>query len=160
MQRRFLLGGLAIFLALVSLSLVSFYQNRELYLEVDQLLAPRADLPTELVHAAELRPAADALPGPAIGPRIQLRGLIDKKRVDRGTDGLSMRFWLYGQAGSLPVQYQGVVPDTFDMAETVTVSGQMTASGVFQADQLLVQCPSKYEAMPPGAEGSTVPSDD
>lgn len=154
MQRRFLLGGLAIFLALVSLSLVSFYQNRELYLEVDQLLAGGADLPTEVVHAAERQPAADAVPGQAVGPRIQLRGLIDKQRVDRGTDGLQIRFWVYGEAGSLPVLYRGVVPDTFDMAETVTVSGQMTSSGVFQADQLLVQCPSKYEAMPPGSQSA------
>jgi len=159
MQRRFLLGGLAIFLALVSLSLVSFYQNRELYLEVDQLLAPDTGLPSEVVHAAELQPAADAALGQAIGPRIQLRGLIDKGRVDRGSDGLQIRFWIYGQAGGLPVHYRGVVPDTFDMAETVTVSGQMTSSGVFQADQLLVQCPSKYEALPPGAS-KTEPSDD
>lgn len=152
MQRRFFLGTLAIFVAVAAISMVSFYQNRELYLEVDTLLAGEQPLPGEVVRAAELRPRAGTAPGKDLGPRIQLRGLVDKRSTDRGVDGLEMRFSLYGQAGAVPVHYRGVVPDTFDMAETVTVAGHMTDSGVFQADELLVQCPSKYEAVPPGKQ--------
>ncbi len=152
MQRRFVLGILAIFAALAAISMVSFYQNRELYLEVDDLLAGGAELPAEVVRAAELQPDSGTSAGASLGPRIQLRGLVDKRSTDRGADGLEMGFDLYGQKGAVPVYYRGVVPDTFDMAETVTVSGQITDSGVFLADELLVQCPSKYEAVPPGKQ--------
>ncbi len=159
MHRRFVLGALAIFAALAAISLVSFYQNRELYLEVDDLLAGAGKLPAEVVRAAELRPETGASAGAALGPRIQLRGLIDKDSTDRGADGLALGFDLYGQNGALPVYYRGVVPDTFDMAESVTVSGQLTDSGVFLADELLVQCPSKYEAVPPGKQAGPTTDD-
>ena len=50
------------------------------------------------------------------------------------------------EAGELmPVVYKGVEPGNFDQAETVVVVGRY-ADGVFQASQILVKCPSKYEA--------------
>lgn len=159
MQSRFVLGALAIFAALAAISLVSFYQNRELYLEVDDLLAGGTQLPMDVVRAAELRPQTGASAGASLGPRIQLRGLVDKRSTDRGADGLELGFDLYGQQGAVPVYYRGVVPDTFDMAESVTVSGHITDSGVFLADELLVQCPSKYEAVPPGKQAEPTSDD-
>ncbi|MCE7939214.1 MAG: cytochrome c maturation protein CcmE [Chloroflexi bacterium CFX6] len=74
----------------------------------------------------------------------------ERASVTRPADGLELRFVLTGKDGRVPVVYRGVVPDTFDLAESVTVGGRVTADGGFAADQLLVQCPSKYEAVPPG----------
>jgi cytochrome c-type biogenesis protein CcmE len=80
-----------------------------------------------------------------------VRGEIDKATVWRSPDGLTLRFTLVGKDQTLPVEYTGLVPDTFDRATEVTVGGRVAAGGAFAADQLSVQCPAKYEAVPPGA---------
>jgi cytochrome c-type biogenesis protein CcmE len=45
----------------------------------------------------------------------------------------------------MPVEYAGAKPGNFDQAERVVVIGRYE-EGTFQADQILVKCPSKYEA--------------
>lgn len=103
--------------------------------------------------AAAAEPASVSLAGSAAsaGRRMQVRGDIDKGTVTRGEDGLELRFTLTGKDHMLPVVYRDMVPDTFDLAKEVTVGGRVGPDGTFEADQLFVQCPSKYEAEPPGA---------
>jgi cytochrome c-type biogenesis protein CcmE len=101
-----------------------------------------------VAHAAAAEPA---------GRRVQVRGDLDKASVVRAAEGLELAFRIGYRDASLPVRYQGVVPDTFEMAEQVTVGGYVGADGVFQADVLFVQCPSKYEALPPGAATGGAP---
>lgn len=47
---------------------------------------------------------------------------------------------------SLPVIFHGDRPDDFDNNWPVIVSGKLGQDGVFQANQLLIKCPSKYSA--------------
>jgi cytochrome c-type biogenesis protein CcmE len=49
---------------------------------------------------------------------------------------------------TIPVVYQKSKPETFDTADTIKVIGAYR-EGVFQADDILVKCPSKYEPKPP-----------
>lgn len=51
----------------------------------------------------------------------------------------------------LPVVYHGVKPANFEQATSVVAIGTY-AGGRFEADQLLVKCPSKYQAE--GAAGA------
>jgi cytochrome c-type biogenesis protein CcmE len=46
----------------------------------------------------------------------------------------------------LPITYEGIVPDAFAQSDAVVVEGEYSPDGVFHADTLVVQCPSKYEA--------------
>jgi cytochrome c-type biogenesis protein CcmE len=46
----------------------------------------------------------------------------------------------------LPVVYHGPEPDTFAPGISVVVSGRLSASGTFDAEQVLVKCPSTYVA--------------
>ena len=46
----------------------------------------------------------------------------------------------------LPVVYHGPEPDTFATGISVVVSGRLSASGTFDAEQVLVKCPSTYVA--------------
>lgn len=160
MQIRYVLGIALIFSAMATVSIVTYYQNQEAYFSIDQLLAEggpfeSAGLSVPDGAASEADEAPDAPDaGEPVGRRIQIRGIVEPETVDRGADGLELRFALSGKAGAVPVQYRGIVPDTFDMADSVTVGGYLTDSGVFLAEDLFVQCPSKYEAVPPGAEGS------
>jgi len=65
-------------------------------------------------------------------------------------DGGTLRFDVTDGAGTLPVVYQGVVPDIFADEVQVVVEGKTDPNGVFQANTLLAKCPSKFEAATPG----------
>lgn len=150
MQTRIIVGGAVIFAAMLAMSIATYFSSQEAYYTVDELVANAAVYPAAgAVQAAELETEPAAL-GEPVGRRMQIRGGVDKASVRRPADGLELRFVMTGKRGRVPVVYRGVVPDTFDLAESVTVGGRVTAEGGFEADQLLVQCPSKYEAVPPG----------
>lgn len=135
MQLRYVIGALAIVGALAAISVVTYYGEQEAYYTVDELYADR-------MASAQ---GDDT-------QTMQIRGEVDYASVERSADGLDMSFEITGKDARMPVRYHGIVPDTFDMAETVTVGGHVTADGSFQADRLYVQCPSKYEAEPPSAD--------
>ena len=45
----------------------------------------------------------------------------------------------------MPVEYRGVIPGNFDQAVSVVAIGRYQGDH-FEAEQLLVKCPSKYQA--------------
>lgn len=80
------------------------------------------------------------------GTLVQIKG----KRVD-GSDHFDMNsktfnFEILDEDGqTLPVIYHGVKPSNFDEASHIVAKGRYS-NGVFEANELLVKCPSKYEA--------------
>jgi cytochrome c-type biogenesis protein CcmE len=48
------------------------------------------------------------------------------------------------EGATLPVVYQGVVPDSFKPGREVIIEGIYT-NGKFTASQIMPTCPSKYE---------------
>jgi len=143
MRMRYVLGAGLILGAVVVISIVTFSREAEAYYTVAELWSAAA--PTAPLDA----PAA-ALGGSA-GERMRVRGYVDAATVARTDHGLALSFVLTDADRRLSVRYRGLVPDTFDRAESITVGGRLTADGAFEADELFVQCPSKYEAVPPGA---------
>ena len=56
-------------------------------------------------------------------------------------------------APRMTIHYTGAKPDLLQPAAQAIVSGSLDANGVFQATELLLKCPSKYEsALPKQAE--------
>jgi cytochrome c-type biogenesis protein CcmE len=125
-------------------ALLTYRSTQELYFTVDELVDGRG----AALYAAAATGGADHR------GRVQVRGTVNYETVERPSEGLEMRFVLEGRDAALPVVYHGVVPDTFEIAETVTVAGYLETGGGFAADQLFVQCPSKYEAVPPGGSAA------
>ncbi|MEZ6190464.1 MAG: cytochrome c maturation protein CcmE [Phycisphaerales bacterium] len=78
--------------------------------------------------------------------RVRLFGLVSKENVDVQPAMLTASFDLHGEKVSLPVHYQGVVPDTFKPGGEVMVEGKLDDAGVFQADTLMTKCASKYQS--------------
>ncbi len=62
----------------------------------------------------------------------------------------SVHFTIDDGSQTMPVIYSGTLPDTFHASAQVVVEGHLINS-VFQAQQVLVKCPSKFQAATPGA---------
>jgi cytochrome c-type biogenesis protein CcmE len=85
--------------------------------------------------------------GPSVdGQRVRIAGLVDRESVDWERGSSVVRFELVEGEATLPVVYEGRVPDAFAQADSAVVEGELSPDGVFVADSLVVQCPSRYEA--------------
>lgn len=80
---------------------------------------------------------------------VQVNGVLADKNYVLKKDEQYLEFKLKDSRGEIMnVQYRGVVPGNFDQATSIVAIGRY-ASEKFEADQLLVKCPSKYQT---GAE--------
>ena len=77
---------------------------------------------------------------------VQVNGkLADKDYVLKPQEQF-LRFNLRDEQGEvMPVEYRGVIPGNFDQAVSVVAIGKYQGDH-FEAQQLLVKCPSKYQA--------------
>jgi len=93
--------------------------------------------------------------GPAVyDQNVRVAGTVDEGSIVKDVQAGTLRFTAQDTTGTLPVVYAGgAVPDIFGPGIQVVVEGKYTAEGVFQANNLLAQCPSRYEAavQPPAA---------
>ena len=60
--------------------------------------------------------------------------------------GTELRFTITDGTDTLPVVYDGVVPDIFSEDVQVVAEGRIGPDGVLVADTLLAKCPSRFEA--------------
>lgn len=84
-------------------------------------------------------------------PGADLRGLRLSGIVEAGSirkEALELSFRVTDGSRSIPVDYDGVVPDTFAEEGEVVVEGVLGSDGVFRANFLMAKCPSKYEVDP------------
>lgn len=86
-------------------------------------------------------------PERASGHGVRLGGLVEKGSVRR--EGDVVTFSVTDLANSLPVRYQGIVPDLFREGQGVVAEGKMNAEGVFAAHTILAKHDENY--MPPEA---------
>jgi cytochrome c-type biogenesis protein CcmE len=127
---QFLIAFVVVFGALAFLGYNAFKASSMYYLSVGELLA-RGDA--------------------AYGEELRVSGKVVEGSIQRGPEANAIRFTMTDEDGpSVPVFYQGVVPDTFQDGGEVVVEGGLGSEGVFQASTLLAKCPSKYE--PEGSE--------
>ena len=77
---------------------------------------------------------------------FRINGKVEAGSIERRSAGLDVRFVMTDGEATLPVEYHGVVPDTFVDGADVVVEGGLREDGTFVATNLLAKCPSKYEA--------------
>jgi cytochrome c-type biogenesis protein CcmE len=77
--------------------------------------------------------------------RLRLGGLVTVGSLKRG-DGLRVDFTLADCAQSLPVRFDGILPDLFREGQGIVATGRMQ-DGVFVADEVLAKHDENY--MPP-----------
>jgi cytochrome c-type biogenesis protein CcmE len=81
------------------------------------------------------------------GTTFRIGGMVVKGSVKR--EGVDVRFVVTDTAKSIPVVYQGQLPDLFREGKGVVAQGQLGADGVFRASQVLAKHDENY--MPPEA---------
>ena len=124
-KKKFLIGGIILFIALGYLGYTGFVSSATYYYEVNELMEQESSI---------------------YGENVRVNGQVAPGSVEQEAQGTMLRFTMIDVDGeeSLPVVYQGVVPDTFKVGNEVVVEGQLNPDGIFQAHTLMPKCPSKY----------------
>jgi len=85
------------------------------------------------------------------GTTVQVKGARVEGSEEYNVESKTFNFKLVDNSGEeFQVIYHGVKPSNFEHAKEVVARGRYSG-GAFEADELLVKCPSKYEAE--GVEG-------
>jgi cytochrome c-type biogenesis protein CcmE len=83
------------------------------------------------------------------GRAFRIGGLVEAGSVKRQPDGINVRFVVTDTAQSIPVAYQGILPDLFKEGKGVVAEGKLGGDGLFTATQVLAKHDENY--MPPEA---------
>ncbi|GAB4467925.1 MAG: cytochrome c maturation protein CcmE [Burkholderiaceae bacterium] len=126
-HKRFALivGGVAVLGVAVALILSAFQQNLVFFFSPSDVAAHKA-------------PQARA---------FRIGGLVEQGSVKR--DGVTVSFRVTDTAHTIPVVYQGILPDLFREGKGVVAQGKLGPDGVFQASEVLAKHDENY--MPPEA---------
>lgn len=124
-RKRFLFGGIIIAVTAIVLIVLSLNSAVSYYLTVGELSAQASALEDT---------------------RVRVSGKVAAGSIIWDARDLELRFNLSGEGETLPVVYQGVRPEGFKDDVNVLLDGYLDAGGIFRAGEILMKCPSKYEA--------------
>jgi cytochrome c-type biogenesis protein CcmE len=85
-----------------------------------------------------------------LGRTFRIGGIVEPGSLKR--DGVEVRFVVTDTAKTIPVLYQGQLPDLFREGKMVVAQGQLREDGVFQAREVLAKHDENY--MPPEAKAA------
>ncbi len=122
-KKRFLIGGIIVFLAIGYLGYTGFQSSATYYYEVSELVD---------------------LGGSIYGENVRVNGQVAPGSVEQEAGSLNLKFSIIEGRKSLPVVYEGVIPDTFKVGNEVVVEGYLDSAGIFRANTILTKCPSRY----------------
>lgn len=80
---------------------------------------------------------------------FRMGGLVKKNSIQHAKDSLRVTFVVTDLQQSVPVVYEGILPDLFRDGQGVVVQGKLTPDHLFVASEVLAKHDEKY--MPPAA---------
>jgi len=81
------------------------------------------------------------------GTRFRIGGMVVENSVQRRSDNLDIKFELTDHANTVPVAFNGILPDLFREGQGIVALGQLDEAGVFVASEVLAKHDENY--MPP-----------
>lgn len=81
------------------------------------------------------------------GRKFRIGGMVTAGSVQRTPGSLEVRFIVTDYRNSIPVRYEGLLPDLFREGQGVIAHGRLSDSGDFVADEVLAKHDENY--MPP-----------
>ena len=76
-------------------------------------------------------------------PTFRLGGMVKSGSIQRANDSLKVSFIVVDDAGAMPVEYTGILPDLFRDNQSVIATGRM-ADGRFIASEVLAKHDENY----------------
>ena len=153
MNKKYLVGGLLILAAMVYLVATAMSQGSQYFLTVGELLAQPEKYKDRPVRIS------GAVLGPSIvyNPEtLELRFTIvdipgDMKEIEAqgGLAAVLKKAVNDPNRPRLQVVYYGPKPDLLRHEAQAIVTGRLDENGVFQAEELLLKCPTRYDAAVP-----------
>lgn len=154
---KLIIGGIVIVIALVYLVISATRSNTQYFMTVNELLTQQSEL-----QGQKLR-----MSGAVVGESIQYDpASLDLSFVVAQIPGDHKVIAEMGgmakvladavadpNAPRITIHYTGVKPDLLKDEAQAIVTGSLDAEGVFQATELLMKCPSKYESELPDQVG-------
>src|SRR5690606_10552448 len=83
------------------------------------------------------------------GEQVRVGGDVLAGSIERESMSTELRFTITDGTSTLPVVYDGVVPDLFSGDVEVVAEGTIGPDGTLVATKLLTKCPSRFEAEHP-----------
>ncbi len=84
-----------------------------------------------------------------IGRSFRIGGMVENGSLKREANGLTVNFIVTDTAKTIPVVYNGILPDLFKEGKGVVAQGKLGDDGLFHADEILAKHDENY--MPPEA---------
>ena len=124
---RFVLIGVVLALALAYLVYEAFPGNKLYYYTVEESLSDESNLD---------------------GKSIRVVGTLVPDSYERVGDGeLLASFTITDEVRDLDATYNGVLPDLFFNPQSeIVLEGSFVGDGLFHTDNIIVKCPTKYQA--------------
>lgn len=91
------------------------------------------------------------------GQYIQMQGNLVKGSTTWDPAKVMLGFELTDGKNKIRIAYNGVKPDNFDSGYPIIVEGRFNNNMQFVAENVLVKCPSKYEAAPAKQPAAKIP---
>lgn len=125
MRKRYFIGGGILLVAVIYLLYLSFGSSVSYYVTVSEFF----DRGTELYDT-----------------NIRVAGKISTP-VNWNAEDLDLAFTITEGGDDMAVVYRGAKPAGFKEGTDILIEGKYQSDGVFQASQLILKCPSKYESV-------------
>ncbi|HRW47579.1 MAG: cytochrome c maturation protein CcmE [Caldilinea sp.] len=125
---KFVIGGLLLIGLVVALMVQATMSTGAYYMTVGELNSKGAGI---------------------VGERVRVSGTVVDGSEDWRPQEITLRFSIADENGAqLPIVFSGPRPDNFQRAASAIVEGELLPDGSFQAETLLLKCPSRYEEEP------------
>lgn len=121
-KKKYLIGGIVIGLAMAALVFNAFAKTSVYFYEVSEVLANQTDYASK---------------------EVRIGGKVAAAPITWDANSRLLKFTITDGKQTIPVEYNGVVPDNFKVDTEVIVQGTYR-DGVFQGTNLMARCASKY----------------
>jgi cytochrome c-type biogenesis protein CcmE len=123
-KKRYIIGGVILALVIGYLCYLSFGSSVNYYVTVSEFTAKNTEF---------------------YDTNVRIAGKIADNSINWDAEDLELRFAITEGGETLIVIYHGAKPSGFKAGSDILVEGKYNPNGIFQASQLIMKCPSKYE---------------
>ena len=157
-KRKTIIAVLVITIALIALLIATTRSSTQYFLTVSELQSGEADMVGRNVRMSGVVLGDTIVYDPqTLDLTFEVAQIPGDHRIIQEMGGMALVLEQAAADPSLPhitVHYNGVKPDLLKHEAQAIVSGSLDANGVFQAKELLLKCPSKYESDLPNQVGN------